>query len=270
MPRSPELSLSLVRFAIEDGEFEAAERELDSPEARASGWHAAWWFGVLRLAQGRPAESQPFFAAVAGELPGELAPKLALATCLEDQAAASGNSSSPAAVTRLLNEAARYYTIVAETEPGFASAAFGLARVFLVLGDRDGAVAVLQRIPRSSSAYVTAQITLCRARCAVMEREAPALGDLVATSAALESVTLENSVRLSLARDLHERALDLLLGKDADPDPAVVLAGAELSEVGQRSALEQVYRSLAKLAPSESARWELVDHANACRPRTRR
>ena len=181
-----------------------------------------------------------------------------------------GRSSAPAAVTRLLNEAARYYTVVAETEPGYASAGFGLARVFLALGDRDGAVAALQRIPKSSSAYVTAQIALCRARCAVVEREAPDLGDLVATSAALESVTLENSVRLALARDLHERALDLLLGQRADPDPDVVLAGAELSESGQRTALEQTYRSLAKLAPSESARWELVDRANACRPRTRR
>ena len=31
----------------------------------------------------------------------------------------------------------------------------------------------------------------------------------------------------------------------------MVLAGAELSEHGQRTALEQAYRSLAKLAPSE-------------------
>jgi serine/threonine-protein kinase PknG len=269
-PRSTELSLSVVRFAIEDGEFETAERELDSPEARASGWHAAWWYGVLRLAQGRPADSQPFFTAVAGELPGELAPKLALATCLENQATSSGGSSTPAAVTRGLKEAARYYTVVADTEPGYASAGFGLARVFLVLGDRDGAVAALQRIPKSSSAYVTAQITLCRARCAVVEREAPALDELVATSAALEAVTLENSVRLALARDLHERALDLLLGGGADQIQDVVLAGAELSETGQRTALEQAYRSLAKLAPSESTRWDLVDRANACRPRTLR
>ena len=98
----------------------------------------------------------------------------------------------------------------------------------------------------------------------------PALSDLVATSAALDSVTLETSVRLALARDLHERALDLLVGHGVDPDPEVALAGAVFSEVGQRSALEQAYRSLAKLAPTESARWDLVDQANACRPRTRR
>jgi serine/threonine-protein kinase PknG len=271
MPRSSELSLSLARFAIEDEEFDVAERELGTPEARASGWHAAWWSGVLRLAQGRPTESQPFFAAVAGELPGELAPKLALATCLENQASAgSGTTPASPTVTRALNEAARYYTVVAETEPGYASAGFGLARVFLALGDRDGAVAALQRIPKSSSAYVTAQIALCQTRCAMVHQEAPALADLVATSSALESVTLENSVRLALARDLHERALDLLLDHEASSDPELVLAGAELSESGQRTALEQTYRSLAKLAPSESARWELVDRANACRPRTRR
>ena len=36
--RSPELSLNMARWAIEDGDFETALQELESPEARESGW----------------------------------------------------------------------------------------------------------------------------------------------------------------------------------------------------------------------------------------
>ena len=46
------------------------------------------------------------------------------------------------------------------------------------------------------------------------------------------------------------------------------LAVRHSTRKSQRSALEHTYRSLAKLAPSEEERWELVDLANTYRPRT--
>ena len=81
-PRSPELSLNIAKSAIEEGAYDEAVRELESPEARDSGWRAAWWRGVLHVAEGRPSDGSAYFAAVAAELPGELAPKLAMAACL--------------------------------------------------------------------------------------------------------------------------------------------------------------------------------------------
>ncbi len=60
----------------------------------------------------------------------------------------------------------------------------------------------------------------------------------------------------------------MLLEERVAADDDIVLFGAALNEEGQRTALEQTYRSLAKLAPSEEQRYELVDQANACRPRT--
>ena len=93
--RSPELSLNMARWAIEDGEFETARQELDSEEARESGWRAAWWRAVLHMAEGRPADGLSFFAAVAAELPGELAPKVAMAACYEQAAARTRRSHRP-------------------------------------------------------------------------------------------------------------------------------------------------------------------------------
>ena len=157
---------------------------------------------------------------------------------------------------------------MAATDPGYASASFGLARVAMRLGDREEAVSALRRIPRSSSAWVDAQLTLCRVQCAPLQGEMPQVSDLVATSEVLRGLALESSVRLPLVRDLHQHALAMLLDGQAAPDETVQLMGAEFEEHAQRAALEQAFRSLAKLAPTDQERYALVDRANACRPRT--
>ena len=271
--RSPELSLTIARLAIDEGDLESAARELDTREARDSGWRVAWWQGVLLLAQDRPADALPYFSAVAAEVPGELAPRLAMATCFEEDArlrSAAGSSGNGAdAGTTQLHYAVGYYSLVAATDPGFASASFGLARVYEVLGDRDEAVSALQRIPKSSSAFLTAQIALCRLRCATLHDEPPTFDDLAASSSTLGGLALENSVRLPLERDLHQVTLRLLLQGSVAANADMLIGGAELNEVGQRTALERIYRSLAKLSTTQEERWSLVDLANECRPRTR-
>ncbi len=269
-PRSTELSLNMARWAIEEGDFETALQELESPEARESDWRAAWWRGVLLMAQGRPSEGLAYFAAVAAELPGELAPKLAMAACYEQAAHtewASDNGARPAATSEL-QAAARYYALVVSTDASFASASFGLARVYMQLGDREAAAAALQRVPKSSSAYVAAQIALCRVQCAELPDDPPTLPDLTAASGTLGGLSLDNSVRLPLLRDLHLQALHMLTEERVAPDADTLLMGAALDEDDQRAALERTYRALAKLAPSEEARCALVDRANESRPRT--
>ncbi|HEY6429986.1 MAG TPA: tetratricopeptide repeat protein, partial [Acidimicrobiales bacterium] len=271
-PRTPELSLAVARFAMDDGEFDVAARELESQEARDSGWRAAWWRGVLHLVDDRPADALPYFSAVAAELPGEVVPKLAMATCFEEEARArarGAQSDDVEGVRQQRNYAVRYYSLVAATDPTCASASFGLARMYLSLGHRDDAVGALRRIPKSSSAYVIAQIALCKVQCARIQDEMPDWEELAAASQTLEALSLENSVRLPLVRELHLQALNLLLDDGSDPaDDELVLAGAALSEEGQRSALEGTYRSLAKLAATQEERWALVDQANHYRPRT--
>jgi serine/threonine-protein kinase PknG len=272
-PRSPELSLTIARLAIDEGDLELAERELGSPEARASGWRVYWWHGVLLLAQDRPVDALHYFSAVAAEMPGELAPRLAMATCFEEdarqRATADPTGNGTDAGRSQLHYAASYYSLVAATDPGFASASFGLARVYEALGDREEAVSALQRIPKSSSAFLTAQTALCRVRCATLRGQPPTLDDLAASSVTLAGLQLENSVRLPLERDLHQVALGLLLQGSLNSDADVRIGGAELNEFGQRIALEQAYRSLAKISTTQAQRWSLVDRANDCRPHTR-
>ena len=82
-PDTPELVFHLARLAIDEGDLDEATRLLNGVEARRGGWRAAWWRGILALARGAGEDAQPLFAAVGTELPGERAPKLALAVAHE-------------------------------------------------------------------------------------------------------------------------------------------------------------------------------------------
>jgi serine/threonine-protein kinase PknG len=273
-PPSPELVFRRARSWIDEGAFVDAEAELDSPEVRAEGWRVAWWRGVLNLAAGRPKDAEVFLGAVAAELPGELAPKLALAVSFELSSRADpGESVLGAHAVRTTavddgREAARYYQLVAATNPGYVSASFGLSRICLDLGDRAGAVEALESIPVTSSAHVGAQVALCRIRCADVAGARPELGDLVSASDVLDSLPLEPSLRLPLVRDLLTQGLALLADGTVRPDTAVFITGTAFDDVDLRSALEITYRSLAKMAPTDEERFTLVDRANAYRPRT--
>ena len=75
-------------------------------------------------------------------------------------------------------------------------------------------------------------------------------------------------MRLPLVRDLHRQALRLLEDGDVAADAGIVLAGNPFDEVAQRNGMEQTLRSLAKLAPTDKERCQLVDQANHFRSRT--
>ena len=276
-PRTPEVAFRLARSFIEAGAFAEAERELESPEARGGGWRSAWWRGVLHLAAGRPPEARSYFAAVISELPGELAPRLALAVSLEMSAGipaptgwTNGGLSGPtgAAYVDDIRQAADHFEIVAATDPNFASASFGLGRVRAALGDRAGAAAALQRIPAASSSHAAAQIALCGLWCADFDGRSPELSDLFAAAHLLANLTAEPAVRLALTRDLRVQTLHLLVQGDVTADPGAAVVGARLTEEDTRAALEETFRSLAKLAHSDEERFEMVDLANFYRPRT--
>ena len=144
-PDRPSWSFHLARLAIDEGDLDEAAAALDTAGGPPGGWRAAWWRGVLALAADAPLDAQPLFAAVAAELPGERAPKLALAVAHEQAAEAVGRRRR--AGRRHLAEAARYYGLVAATDVTYASAMFGLARVRSALGDRSGAADALALVP---------------------------------------------------------------------------------------------------------------------------
>jgi len=243
--------LSMARALIYLGDFRAAE---DALERAGRDWRVAWYRGVSFLAQGEAAAARQAFDRVASELPGELAPRLALALAAELE----GD----------LDAAGLLYQGVVATDPGFTSACFGLGRVREAQGDRAGAVEAYGAIAPPSSLHVQAQMAGARA---LLNPAAgpPTAEQLALASATIDRLALDPAVRGELRVRLLETALDRLGSGALEPRDDVRLLGRPLRSLPLRFELERAYRDLARLATG-AERVRLVDLANRVRPRTRR
>ncbi len=250
---SPDVCFQRTRAHLELGEWEpAAEIMVAQALAYPEDWRVWWWQGVVELAEGTATQARDQFARVALELPGELAPVLAVGTASE--------------YLGDLGSAADAYNLVSAADAGCATACFGLVRVMRANRDRGGAVTALRRVPSQSSAYPPAQAVLC---AVLTERSdpAPTVEDLKAASDVLARLNGDAAVRAGLTRDLMLAALDLLELTPA-PGQGALLAGVPLEENAIRQALERACRTLAKLSTTSAERVALVDQANSFRPRT--
>ncbi|MFD9738567.1 tetratricopeptide repeat protein [Umezawaea sp. NPDC059074] len=265
-----EVRLQLVRALIDAGQAEEATRELygltatsmfdpDDPSlVDSDDWRPVWYRGLAALVEGSPIDARAAFESVYDVLPGEAAPKLAIALCAE----ATGD----------LDEAAHYYELVWRTDRSYVSAAFGLARVLLKAGTRDRAVAVLHTVPETSSHHVAAQVSAIRAQTDKAHHGAggePAITSISGAADRLAALELDVARRARLSVEVLQAAFDWLAsGGGTSANGHGELLGCELTDRGLRLGLERHYRTLARLADSPEERFALVDRANAVRPRT--
>ncbi|ACY95786.1 MULTISPECIES: serine/threonine-protein kinase [Thermomonospora] len=253
---SPEVSLMLVRARIGQGKLGEAVELLDRLAAeRPEDWRLDWYRGLAALAADDRATAVAIFDDLCNLMPGEKPPKLALAFAHER------NGNLPAAVL--------YYDLVARTDPGYVSAAFGAARVRLALGDRAGAVAVLDSVPRVSSHHAAAQLA---AVAAVVRGRPPAElnpAELVAVGRRLEALQLDAERYQRAAAEVLEAALSWTLAhRSSAGQGAPQVLGVPLQEGPLRRRLEKLYRGLARLSDDVETRHRLVNRANRVRPRT--
>ena len=252
--RTVEVELRLAAAAIDSGEGDLADAALNAvEESDPWDWRAGWFRGLAHLARGAAPEARRSFAAVYAAVPGELAPKLALALAAE-QAGQPG-------------EAVRWYEIVARTDPSITSASFGLARCRLQTGDRSGAIAAYERVPDSSSGYNDAQIARIRCLNGSAGDSEPTVAELLAAGSILEQLSLDAEHHDRLTADLLAGALRLTL-RGQVPANGATLLGHRLVERELRLGLERCYRALARRAPTRAELIRLVDEANRARPRT--
>jgi serine/threonine-protein kinase PknG len=241
----------LVRAWIDAGDYDAAAGLLaDLATEDPSDWRIAWYHGLHALALAGDARGA--FSAVFDELPGELAPKLALAFAAE----ASGD----------LAAAGHYFRVVWTVDQSCTSAAFGLARMCLAAGDRPGAIAALAGVPGTSSHHAAAQIAAVRILVSGGGQGRVSADDLRQADGRLGQLVVDDVRRQQLTVEVLRAALDwCTTGQPAANGP---ILGCEPNARALRFGLERSYRALARLTPDEDRRIELVDMANAIRPRT--
>jgi len=242
-----EVRLWRAEAALAAGQPElAAEQSSAMLQADPWEWRALWVSGLVALQQQKWDDAAAAFNAVYKQVPGELAPKLALALACE-------NGGRP-------EVAERFYHTCAETDAAYvAPSSFGVARIRAGAGDTDGAVAALDQVPPTSRGY--GESRQLRAQV-LLAGSGDSLDRLAAAMTSVESAQLEPQERAALSAQILAKALDVVTKKGA---ATVRIGGHEASEASLRDGLETNYRILAREAPDRFTQVLMVGRANAVR-----
>jgi serine/threonine-protein kinase PknG len=252
-PESQEAPLQLANTLIESAQTGLARQFLNQlKEKQGWDWRIAWYLGKLYLTTNQPQKAQDAFTEVYGELPGELAPKVALGFAAEQ--------------LQRYEWAIKLYDIVSTTDPSYVSATFGLARCLATIGKRAEAVKALDHVPSTSSIYVRSQVEKARLLVST-QAKSPAATDLKQAAMVIEATVIDGVEKHRLSCELFQTALTLVNTKVISPDASMQLLGQSLEEVKLRSGWERSLRAMAHLAVGEE-KVRLVDEANRVRPRS--
>lgn len=224
-------------------------------------WRPDWYCGKLYLAVGKFIEAVECFDKVYGEMPGELAPKLALAIALEG--------------AKRYQEADIFYDVVSKIDPSFAMAAFGLARCRS--GSRFGMIDALQRVPNGSASYSESQLAIVNTL--VDSSVAPPSVDELATASDIikaihrtdiSRYETEARLALELSRQIEtgEIKTSFKVGAPIKPILGIGIDPRYPKAKSFREHAEHAYRLCARQVQDRDERIKYVDMANEVRPTT--
>ncbi|AKK11914.1 serine/threonine protein kinase [Corynebacterium uterequi] len=300
---SAEIPLGVVRAMLDLGLTSQAKNWLASLGERfVTDWRYQWYAGVTALLLDDYTDAQMHFNEVLSILPGEAAPKLALAAVDElilqvsdmqhtqlmtprVARTASGLGESLADIDnaffdrytddiwshlttdpKLLRfHAMRLYGMVWATNPTTVSSAFGLSRQLVAEGLTEMAVQALDRVPAGSRHHRMAKLTT------ILELIGAGLSESRIRRAArrLEEIPLSEPRFLQIKIAVLSAALEFLQSKGLRKAASKNnLFDYPFSERGLRTALAGALRRQARVAPSPKHRYALVDMANQVRPVT--
>jgi serine/threonine-protein kinase PknG len=246
---SVELPLMEARALLDLGDVAKATRKLDDLAAWAGWrWQLMWFRGVAEMLSADYDSATKHFTEVLDTLPGELAPKLALAATAELAGSA---------------DELKFYNTVWSTDNGVISAGFGFARAESVAGSRDKAVQTLDEVPPTSRHFTTARLT-----SAVTLLSGRSTGEITEQNIRDAARRVE-ALPDSEPRVLQIRALVLGTAMDWLADNTASsnhILGFPFTEHGLKLGVEASLRALARVAPTQSHRYALIDLANSVRP----
>ncbi|MDY6049210.1 MAG: tetratricopeptide repeat protein [Corynebacterium sp.] len=291
---SVELPLALVRILLDLGLTSEARELLTTLEKDMEGsWKLLWYAGVTALLLDDFPAALDYFNQVLAILPGEAAPKLAIAATdeliLQERSLSATQLLSPtasAAAARLTVELAddesfslistvdpkslRFteiwlYSLVWATNPTTVSSAHGLARALTAENHLEMAVEVLDRLPNNSRHYRMAQltgiITLLSGDTdeSRIRRAARRLEEIPTNEPRITQLRI--AVLVAALTWLRDNNITESASTNSLLDYAFTVADL-------RAGLSATLRQLARSAPFARHRYTLIDLANSVRPTT--
>jgi serine/threonine-protein kinase PknG len=250
---STEARLWYANDLLTQGSYKQANDVLDALAADDQfDWKVAWYRGKLGLAAGDGKAARNEFDRVYFEMPGEVAPKLAIGFAAER----AGE----------MEIASAFYERVAKTDPNNTTAVFGWARCLEAQRDFARAASVLEMVPASHSLYTQSRIALAQ----VLLHDGPDMQDAFLDRAArtIEAISTEGETVHQLSARLLTCAVAMLSAGKIKPNRARTLLGSPIDDFDLRRGAEAEYRKSARLAVGVPEKQLLVDRANDIRPVT--
>ncbi|MEU5842328.1 tetratricopeptide repeat protein [Rhodococcus sp. NPDC047139] len=262
---SPEIALAEVRAHLDLAQVDSAAEILSRVERESGGdWRIDWYAGIADLLQDDYEKAFDRFDKVLQALPGEIAPKLALAATAE-LTLQHWESDDPAAWERFCEDS---YRVVWRTDHTVVSAAFGLARRLTARGEVRAAVDVLDEVPTTSRHHSAASMTAALVLLRGGRIETITESDLREAAHRIASLPRDEGRALQMRALVLGTALEWVCsGKTSSRDHDRLL-DAPFTEKGLRLGVEAALRQLAREATTRTHRYALVDLANAIRPRS--
>ncbi len=246
--QSAEVILERARTALYAGRHEEVAAATDDLLTQDPwDWRALWILGLDALSRDDHAGAQAAFGTVYEQVPGELAPRLALALTLE----LNGESA---------RAEADYLTCLRTDGAYTTAAAFGLARLRSARSDGRGAITALDLVPPASAAFGRAR--WLRAELSV--HDDAGLADFDRALRDGDRLEAAPAQRAAFRVRVLERALRHV--STTTPPRDTTIAGIRATPRHLRTALEEAYLSLASLTTDPDERARLVDKANSVRP----
>jgi len=263
-PETFEIECTLTEARIHlDLDRPGRARELLS-RVDATDWRVDWYLGLAGLLEFDYEQAFAHFDGVLQALPGEIAPKLALAATAE-LVLQQWESDDP---EQWRAYAEKFYETVWRTDRGVVSAAFGLARQLAAADRVQEAVRALDQVPAASRHYAQARLTavlhlLTAAPVAELDESTlHVAADRVQQLPPGEHRTAQLGVLVLGA------ALAWLQAGNTPKHPDTKLFGAPFTERDLRNGAEVGLRGLARIAPGRTHRYALIDLANTLRAKT--
>ncbi|MBY6539510.1 protein kinase [Rhodococcus sp. BP-349] len=259
---SVEAVLTEARAYLDLGEGDSAAEVIRRLDDVTGNWRVDWHRGTIALLCRNFVDAAEKFDSVLAAMPGEVAPKLALAATAEllaQQTSDDGHDTWCALAETM-------YTTVWRTDRTIVSAAFGLARRLAERGALLDAILTLDLVPATSRHYsmarMTGVLTLLSGAAADIDE-----GALYEAARRVEALPAREPRALQLRTVVLGTALEWMESGRA-PESAVPLLGVPFTRDGLRTGAETALRSLARTARTRSHRFALVDLANAVRPKS--
>jgi len=262
---SREITLAEVRANVDLGRGEQAIEILTRLERETGAdWRIDWYAGNAALLQEDYEGAFARFDRVLQALPGELAPKLALAATAE-LTLEHWESDDPASWRAFCEN---FYRTVWRTDHSVVSAAFGLARQLAGSGRTGDAVDVLDQVPHTSRHHNVANMTAALILLRHGNIDELTDADLLDAAKRVSSLPADEGRALQMRALVLGTALEWIrAGRSPRRDHGRIL-DSRFTENGLRRGTEAALRELARKCPERAHRYVLVDLANAIRPRS--